>query len=134
MFEKLKFVKNNATFKDGRKALNGFVKGSFTQDQIKQKLQSISNGLFESGKKNAYVAVSIHYKNPDDWLPAIYNKVGNKIKIFNPNDSDTSHDYTGIDGAYFYIVELPENSNMNQKMHKVKKASDDTSMFTKHKK
>jgi len=119
-FEDLKFHKINAEFKDNRKMVAGFVKGSFTREEVYEKLQELADGMKKSGR-NAYIAVTLHYADPNAWLPAIYTHVSQPVQIFNPNDSDTTNTFKDISAMYFYIIEKPEGEVLTQKMHTVKK-------------
>jgi hypothetical protein len=118
-FENLKFEKSNAQFKD-RKLLTGYTEGKFTTHEIATKLQQLADGLNKAGR-NAYVGVSIHYRDPNAWLPAIYTHVSQSVQIYNPTDSDTTHDYKDIDGCLFYILKKQQGEVLTQKFHSVKK-------------
>ena len=134
IFKNLKFEKTNAEFKDGRKIVSGYIEGSFTKEEIRTKLQQLSDGIYKKSK-NAYIGVAIHYDDPNAWLPAVFTKCGDPVRIFNPADSDTTHDYNSIDGCMFYILQLDEGKNLDQTHHKPKKQQNDTGfMFGKKKK
>lgn len=134
-FANIKWVKSNAEFTDGRKLVTGFVKGKFTRNEILKELQTLADGINAKGR-NAHLGVSVHYANPNDWLPAIYKNVKDKQVLFNPSDSDTTTSFSNIDGLYFYLVELPAGKDLKQKNHTLKKSqkNEHVSMFTKHKK
>ena len=127
--EKLKFTKSNAEFEDGKELFMGFLKGKFTRNDIQNKMDEIAKKLRDNSK-NAYLGVSVHYKEPNGWLPAINRSVNQPQVLFNPTDSVTTAGFKDIDGIYFYVTQMPEGSELKHKMRKVKKA-DTESMFVK---
>jgi hypothetical protein len=119
-FKDLTFEKNDLQFNDHRKQLMGYIEGSFTRAEIVSKLQELSDGLKAKGR-NGYIGVSIHYGYPDAWLPCIYTKYGDNVKIFDPEDSDTTEGYKDIDALCFMIIEgKDENESMFQRAKKKK--------------
>jgi hypothetical protein len=124
----LKFQKSNAQFKDNRKMLTAMVKGNYTRKEILSKMKSLSDGLKENGKTNSYIGVSMHFAYPNDWTPSLFSSVNNKQILYNPTDSNTTEEYKDIDGLMFYIIDMPEGTQLNQKMHKQKKTQN---MFIK---
>lgn len=114
----LKFEKTDTVFTDNRKKLDAYLEGSFTRAEIADKLQELSNELHNKNR-SGYIGVSIHYGFPNAWLPAIFTKYGDQIKLFDPDDSDTTQDFDDIDGLCFMII---ENHDLNQSMfHRAKK-------------
>lgn len=124
----LKFRKSDMQFKDNRTMLTTMIEGKFTRKLILSKMKSLSDGLKENGKTNAYIGVSAHYKNVNDWTPALFSSIKNKPILYNPTDSPTTAEYKDIDGLMFYIIDMPEGTPLNQKMHKQKKTQN---MFIK---
>jgi hypothetical protein len=123
-FANLKYEKMNTQFNDNRKMITGYIEGKFTSEDIKTKLQQLADGFHKSGR-NIYIGVSIHYGDPNAWLPAIMKHVSEPVDIFDPSDSDGSYDYSDIDGCLFYILEKPQGEVLTQKMHTVKKPKPD---------
>jgi hypothetical protein len=129
-FSKIKFERSPAEFKDGRKLVTAHLAGKFTRDKILAEMQSMANA-FHAKKKNYYMGMSVHYEDPNDWTPALYKHVDSKQILYNPTDSATTAGYKDIDGLYLYIIEMPDEKPLHQKMHKKKS---EKSMFVKYKK
>lgn len=130
----LKFeADKDVVFKDGRKMLTSYAQGkSFRRNDVLKKLLSLSQALVKAGKTNAYLGVSAHYKEVDTWCPALLFNVKDKPVLFNPTDSPTTNEYKTIDGLYFYLIEMPEGSEIKQRYQsKKKKQNIEQSMFTK---
>lgn len=130
-FGKLKFTKSPAQFDDGQELFVSFLKGKFTRKEILNKMENLAEKLRSNGK-NAYIGVSAHYEDPNAWLPAINKSVNNAQVLFNPTDSPTTVEYKQIDGIYFYVTQMPEGTELKNKMRKVKKVNTE-SFFTKKK-
>lgn len=133
-FEGMKFVDTKAEFSDGRKLYVAMIQGKFTRRNVLEKLENLAEKL-RGQSKNAYLGVSAHYDYPNDWLPAIYRRADQQQVLYNPSDSDTTTGYKNIDGLYFYITELPDGSDLGQKMHKVKRSNQKVdNLFLNHQK
>jgi hypothetical protein len=133
-FEKMKFRKLEAKFTDNRELYTAYIEGKFTRKDVLEKLETLAK-IFRENGKNVYLGVSAHYAYPQDWLPAIYKSVYKNQVLFNPTDSPTTTEYKDINGLYFYVVEMPDETILTQKMHKLQKSNTNVeNMFTKHKK
>jgi len=117
---KLNFDSNKATFNGKKKILTAMIEGNFTRDEILDKLNSLAQQLNEKGR-NSYLGVSAHYDYPNAWCPAILKPCNKAQVLYNPKDSPTTYDYETIDALYFYIIEMADGSDLEQKMHKKKK-------------
>jgi hypothetical protein len=129
-FSKIKFERSPAEFKDGRKMVTAHLKGNFTRGRVLVEMQSFADAFNAKGR-NYYMGMSAHYEYPNDWTPALYRHVGSKQVLYNPTDSPTTEGYKDIDGLYLYIIEMPADKPLHQKMHKKKS---EKSMFAKYKK
>jgi hypothetical protein len=117
-FSKLEFAKSDLNFKDNRIELDGMLKGTFTRDGLREKLQKFSDEL--KGKKGAMLGCAFHFKEANDWVPAVFTSAGEPVSIWEPLDSPKGAMYEGnsIDGCVFYIVKHPD-------------AKEDTKIFRK---
>ena len=54
------------------------------------------------------------------------------MKLFDASYSTSTIEFKDIDAMYFYVTEMPDGQVLKQKMHKIKKANQNTeSLFTK---
>ena len=104
IWKNLKFEKSDTVFTDGRKRVDGYIVGSFTRSEISTKLQELSDELHKK-RKHGYIGVSVHYDDPNAWLPAIFTQYGHDVKLFDPADSTTTQEYERINGLCFMIIE-----------------------------
>jgi hypothetical protein len=130
MFNNLEFKKSDQIFEDGSREMYSRFKGKCSREDLRVKLQEMSNQLKAAGK-NANVGVALHYKKLGKWAPAIFSVAGSNVTIYDPKDSpDTEDAYKEdeIDGAEFMIInhdkELPVNKKykrpIKEKATKVK--------------
>jgi len=117
---KLNFESNKATFNGKKKILTAMIEGKFTRHGILEKLNSLAQGLQKEGR-NASLGVAVHYDYPNAWTPAILKPCNKAQVLYNPTDSPTTNEYKDIDALYFYIIEMADGSDLEQKMHKKKK-------------
>jgi len=129
---KLEFSKVNAEFKNGQQMFVSRFKGKLKRADIINKLNEMAKDLNKKGV-NAYLGASAYYDTPSAFLPTLYRHCSKPQTLFNPNDSDTTNGYKNITGAMFHVIVLPQNKQLEQKMHTVKKA-DTHSFFDQHKK
>ena len=73
IWKNLEFQKSDTVFTDGRKRIDGYIEGSFTRSEITTKLQELSDEL-DKKRKHGYIGVSVHYDDPNAWLPAIFTQ------------------------------------------------------------
>lgn len=110
------WTKENLKFGDGRaKYIANESKGNgkyYTREEIQKLVQQEADKLKNAGVTNAVLGVAYHFKNINNYVPAIMTPITQPIAVWDVNDSDKGAIYDGdhIDKIHFVMIKDEGNN------------------------